>query len=159
MNERYRCSQAALDLWSRLRHIYQLVQPENVSVAPGCDIKQPGDATEGGVNWAERALGFGKGGHSDLGANSRLLYATSERSLELLAVMGREQLIATRLARRVLSCKSLWEIRQRYGLDKETAGEWVDGVKVWIWWHWDDDAPLELPYLPFRCVTSCQGES
>ncbi len=156
---RYECSAEAASLWGRLRNIYQLVQPEIVSVSPGCDIKQPGDAAERGVNWAERALGFGKGGHSDLGANSRLLYATSERSLELLAVMGQEPQIAARLARRALSRKSLWEIRQRYGLDKETAGEWVDGVKVWIWWHWDDDAPLELPYLPFGCVTSCQAES
>lgn len=131
---RYQCSIEAVSLWGRLLRLHALKRAK-------------GDCQIEGVDWAERALARGTR-HCDLGTDARLLYVSSQRALELLAIQGRDAMVASALAKRRLAGHGTGQEELRYNLDKPRRNELLDGAREWLRWSLDEEA-FELPELPF----------
>lgn len=131
-DSRFRCSIEADITWGRLLSLYTLKR-----------IK--GDCQREGMDWANVRSSLSM----DLGTNARLLYCASERSLELLAVMGQEQEKGAALAKRRLAGHGTNQEERRYNLDRETRDKLLEGAKEFLSWSLRDDAELEMPDLPF----------
>lgn len=128
---RFRCSAEADFLWSRLRFVYALV-------------REDGDAQRQGIDYAKRAMGLAPNQPAgDLGTEARTLYWDCQSRLQLLEARGACQQAGVALARRCLASQRRTDIRERYGLDYETAEELLEMTKEWICWACSEDDKAE----------------
>ena len=103
---RFQCSYAAAETWRRLRSLWNLDDPQMH-----------------GQDWAERALINSELSGEDLGTDSRMLVWDAQSRLQLLEARGPSQQAGVALARRRLASQRVTDVRERYGLDYETAQE------------------------------------
>ncbi len=126
VSQRYQCSYAAAETWRRLRSLWNLDDPQMH-----------------GQDWAERALINSELSGEDLGTDSRMLVWDAQSRLMLLEARGPSQQAGVALARRRLASQRVTDVRERYGLDYDTAQELIEMVKEWL--HWalavDDGEP------------------
>ena len=133
----YKCSEPASRLWTRLCAIY--------SRAAGGE-----DPQAHGQDWGDWGPPGGEGGYDvDIGTDDQLLYIDSQQALTTLEEMGREAKIAARLAHRRLTGHGIKDIERQHGINREQSDDLLEGAREWIWWSCQEEAPLELPELPF----------
>lgn len=125
-NTRFQCSYAAAETWRHLRSLWLLDDPQMH-----------------GQDWAERALTNSELSGADLGTDSRMLVWDAQSRLMLLEARGPSQQAGVALARRRLASQRVTDVRERYGLDYDTAQELLEMVKEWLCWSLavDDGEP------------------
>lgn len=115
--QRFQCSYAASEMWRRLRSLWNLDDPQMH-----------------GIDWAERAEINSELSGADLGTDSRMLVWDAQSRLMLLEVRGPSQQAGVALARRRLASQRVTDVRERYGLDYDTAQELIEMVKEFLCW-------------------------
>lgn len=130
VSQRFRCSVRADAVWHRLRYLWNLDDPQMH-----------------GQDWAERALITSELSGEDLGTDSRMLVWDAQSRLMLLEARGPSQQAGVALARRKLASQRVTDVRQRYGLDYDTAVELVEMVKEFLLWALSEDDGEPEPEL------------
>lgn len=131
VSQRFECSYAAAETWRRLRSLWNLDDPQMH-----------------GQDWAERAQVSELSGE-DLGTDSRMLVWDAQSRLMILEARGPSQQAGVALARRRLASQRVTDVRERFGLDYDTAQELIEMVKEWLAWALDaelNDEP-ELAWI------------
>lgn len=130
--QRFRCSVEADRTWARLRSLWLLDDPQMH-----------------GQDWAERALINSELSGQDLGTDSRMLVWDAQSRLMILEARGPSQQAGVALARRRLASQRVTDVRERYGLDYDTAQELIEMVKEWIAWALAVDDGEPEPKMPW----------
>ncbi len=130
MRTRFVCSYRASETWRRLRNCYAL-------------LRVTGDPQVHGRDWAKAALASSQRNNGDLGTEARMLLWDAQSRFMLLEARGPSEQAGVALARRSVASQRLYDVRKRYGLDYDTAGELLEKAKEWLYWALSDDDELE----------------
>ncbi len=104
-----------------------------------------------GQDWAERAQVSELSGE-DLGTDSRMLVWDAQSRLMMLEARGPGQQAGVALARRRLAAQRVTDVRQRFGLDYDTAQELIEMVKEFLLWALSEDGGELEPELAWTQI-------